>query len=104
LRRTGVVATRLRGVGSPYAVEPGSVTKDDGSPYAVFTPFYKRWSPLLTPLDESDPVHSLLAPPGQVATESMPSRPSLNVDLPTPTEAAAHERWEWFCDNALTGY
>ena len=95
---------RLRGVGSPYAVEPGSVTKDDGSPYAVFTPFYKRWSPLLVPLDESDPVHSLLVPPGQVATESMPARPSLNVDLPAPTESAAHERWEWFCDNALDGY
>ncbi|MBU3704589.1 MAG: deoxyribodipyrimidine photo-lyase, partial [Ilumatobacteraceae bacterium] len=38
---------RLRGVGSPYAVEPGTVTKDDGTPYAVFTPFYKRWSPVL---------------------------------------------------------
>ena len=34
---------RLRGVGSPYAVEPGSVRKDDGNPYAVFTPFSRRW-------------------------------------------------------------
>ena len=80
------------------------MTKDDGSPYAVFTPFYKRWSPLLTPLDESDPVHSLLVAPGAVTTDPLPPRPSLNVDLPTPTEAAAHERWEWFADNALAGY
>jgi deoxyribodipyrimidine photo-lyase len=96
--------SRLRGVGSPYAVEPGSVTKDDGTPYAVFTPFYKRWSPLLTPLEESDPVHSLLVAPGSVATESVPARPAVDADLPEPSERAAHERWEWFCDNALAGY
>ena len=30
--------------GSPYAVAPGRVTKDDGTPYAVFTPFSKAWA------------------------------------------------------------
>ena len=98
------VEVRLRGVGSPYAVEPGSVKKDDGTPYAVFTPFYKRWSPLLTPLDESDPVHSLLVPPGSVRGVDLPARPQLDVALPEPTEHAAHERWEWFTDNALDRY
>mgnify|MGYP006267150685 FL=1 len=98
------VDARLRGVGSPYAVEPGSVKKDDGTPYAVFTPFYKRWSPLLTPLDESDPVHSLLVPPGSVRGVDLPARPQLDVALPEPTEHAAHERWEWFMDNALDRY
>lgn len=29
--------------GSPYAVAPGRVTKDDGTPYRVYTPFYKSW-------------------------------------------------------------
>ena len=28
---------------SPYAVNPGTVLKDDGTPLKVFTPFYKRW-------------------------------------------------------------
>jgi deoxyribodipyrimidine photo-lyase len=98
------VDVRLRGVGSPYAVEPGSVKKDDGTPYAVFTPFYKRWSPLLTPLDESDPVHSLLVPPGSVAGVEVPARPRVDATLPEPTEHAAHERWEWFVDNALDAY
>ena len=28
---------------SPYAVNPGVVLKDDGTPLKVFTPFYKRW-------------------------------------------------------------
>ena len=98
------VGSRLRGVGSAYAVEPGTVAKDDGSPYAVFTPFYKRWTPLLTPLEESDPVHSLLEAPGSVRSDAIPPRPSVGASLPVPTERAAHERWEWFCDNALTGY
>ena len=29
--------------GSYYAVDPGSVSKPDGSPYKVYTPFFKRW-------------------------------------------------------------
>lgn len=31
-------------VGSNYAIVPGTVRKDDGSPLRVYTPFYKRWS------------------------------------------------------------
>lgn len=30
-------------VGSNYAVEPGTIVKDDGTPLKVYTPFYKRW-------------------------------------------------------------
>jgi deoxyribodipyrimidine photo-lyase len=30
-------------VGSNYAVEPGTIRKDDGAPLKVYTPFYKRW-------------------------------------------------------------
>lgn len=30
-------------VGSNYAVEPGTIRKDDGTPLKVYTPFYKRW-------------------------------------------------------------
>jgi len=34
---------KLRFVGSPYAVAPGRVTKGDGTPYRVFTPFRSAW-------------------------------------------------------------
>ncbi len=34
----------LKLIGSYYAIEPGTVRKDDGSPLRVYTPFYKRWS------------------------------------------------------------
>ena len=30
-------------LGSPYAVEPGTMTKADGSEYRVFTPFHRAW-------------------------------------------------------------
>src|SRR6185312_5440354 len=33
----------LEASGSPYLVSPGRVTKGDGSPYKVFTPFYSAW-------------------------------------------------------------
>ncbi len=35
------IALELKG--SNYAVEPGTVRKDDGTPLKVYTPFYKRW-------------------------------------------------------------
>ena len=33
----------LEASGSPYLVSPGRVTKGDGTPYKVFTPFYGAW-------------------------------------------------------------
>ena len=47
-RRDGAVRVALGDVpleeaGSPYLVSPGCVTKGDGTPYKVFTPFYDAW-------------------------------------------------------------
>jgi deoxyribodipyrimidine photo-lyase len=33
----------LRGIGSPYAVEPGTVLSSTDTAYSVFTPFARRW-------------------------------------------------------------
>lgn len=48
-RRDEAVARALGAVplvrtGSPYAVSPGRVTKADGTPFKVYTPFYRAWS------------------------------------------------------------
>ena len=47
----------LRFVGSPYAVAPGRVTKGDGTPYRVFTPFRDAWREhgWRAPADAADP-------------------------------------------------
>jgi len=41
LKKAGIALTQ---VGSSYAVAPGRVLKDDGTPYRVYTPFYRAWS------------------------------------------------------------
>ena len=101
-RRDAAVATtlsaidaRLVGVGSPYAVPPGEVTKADGSPYAVFTPFSKVWRAhgWDAPLGVAD-VRWRGAP--AVRCDGPPSRPEVEARLPAGGERAAHERWHEF--------
>src|ERR1700758_4855769 len=41
--RAALDSVPLVATGSPYLVSPGRVTKKDGSPYQVFTPFLRRW-------------------------------------------------------------
>ena len=94
----------LRGVGSPYCVEPGTVRKDDGNPYAVFTPFSKRWAGHLRPHEESDAVFSSVVPAGVVPTTALPSLPECTAVLPVATEKAAHDRWAWFLAEAAGSY
>jgi len=47
-RRDEQVQAALGGIplvatGSPYLVSPGRVVKGDGTPYRVFTPYFRRW-------------------------------------------------------------
>ena len=96
--------------GSPYAVAPGRVTKDDGSSFAVFTPFYRAWKQhgwrkpaasgqdirwidpsSLSGVDRQDPeLLSLPVPDG--------------LELPDPGEQAARERWAGFLDGPVDDY
>jgi deoxyribodipyrimidine photolyase len=41
--RQALGAVALEASGSPYLVSPGRVTKGDGTPYKVFTPFFGAW-------------------------------------------------------------
>ena len=43
-RRSPATGRELVRTGSPYAVAPGRVTKPDGTPYRVFTPFSRAWA------------------------------------------------------------
>jgi deoxyribodipyrimidine photo-lyase len=95
---------RLRGVGSPYAVEPGTVTKADGSPYLVFTPFARAWrnAGWDAPIDTSSSIDWLAAP-----SEGTPARPGPAPDVVRAGEQAAGERWRAFVAagrDGLAGY
>ena len=107
-RRDGAVADalrgadkHLRGVGSPYAVAPGGVVKDDGDPYSVFTPFSKRWRSH----GWDDPIDAPRSPDWiEAESDDLPARPDLSFDLPSSTEDAVITRWRRFRDDGLDRY
>jgi deoxyribodipyrimidine photo-lyase len=88
--------------GSPYAVEPGSVTKGDGSPFRVFTPFSRAWvshgwdGPVERP--------TRITWQGDVASDAIPDAPAGSPTLPAAGEEAAIERWQRFQEEALDDY
>jgi len=98
LRDVELVAT-----GSPYGVTPGRLTKADGSPYKVYTPFLKAWrarglhSPALSPRNVpwSD---------GGLKDGGVPADPHVDADLPEAGEAAARERWKEFVADDVDVY
>ncbi len=109
-RRDATIAERLRaddrrllGSASPYAVAPGSVVKDDGAPYAMFTPYFKRWRSqrVAAPLGIPD-VDWLGA--STIACDGPPTTVDLRYPLPDIGEVAASERWSAFVDGPLDLY
>ncbi|MEO9140252.1 MAG: deoxyribodipyrimidine photo-lyase [Jatrophihabitans sp.] len=88
--------------GSPYAVAPGRVTKSDGEPYKVYTPFYRAWcqhgwrEPAATITGRVDWHASL-------DSVDIPNDPDLpaDLDLPDAGEAAARAAWKAYLDKGL---
>ena len=100
---------RLVGVGSPYVVDPGTVTKADGTPYAVFTPFSKLWRSVaaerLARRPETPAVGevSWVGAPA-IASDGPPVMPNIDVALPRASEAAADDLWCGFVADGLDQY
>ena len=99
---------RLIGTGSNYLVPPGGVLKDDGTPYAVFTPFRRRWKSVLStsesmlfdaPVDPNwvtldSRGEELLRPESVLADDRLSN---MSVD-------AVVQRWQSFSQGALHEY
>ena len=93
----------LRAVGSPYAVDPGTLFTASGQPFQVFTPFSRAWRahgwegpgrrPALTNLDV-----------GSVTSHDGPDIPPPPGDLPDPGESAAHHRLDAFVRRGRDSY
>ena len=85
-----------------YVQEPGSVRRDDGGNYTVYTPYAKRWwaKPMPIPLA----VPSQL--PAVVAPVSHGEIPVLEADVPLPIagEDAAMNALDAFIKQKLSGY
>jgi deoxyribodipyrimidine photo-lyase len=96
--------------GSPYAVTPGRVLKQDGTPFRVFTPFWRAWvehgwrGPAASDADgvtwldpdDRDGGPKAVRIPAEVGPKG--------VDLPVAGERAAIELWERFRDDDLADY
>ena len=122
-RRDAAVAERLRadgrrlvGTGSNHLVDPTSVTKADGSPYAVFTPFSRTWRSVLAEsgntalLDSPSGVDWITGVPGAepdpreaLALAPEDATPSDDAHLDRST-ASALKRWAIFRDEGLDHY
>ncbi len=90
--------------GSPYAVAPGRVTKGDGTPFKVYTAFYKVWSEH----GWRKPANSRPADVDwrTVDGTGIPQDPDLppGLTLPDAGEAAARDAWRRFRRSHLSGY
>lgn len=114
MRRDALVAERLgaQGVsldatGSPYLVSPGRVTKDDGTPYKVFTPFFKRWREVgwRAPAKSGAAGVSWIDPDGVRSLPAATDAPNPGAALDTPAgESAARQRWKEFLADGLRSY
>jgi deoxyribodipyrimidine photo-lyase len=91
--------------GSPYAVAPGRVRKDDDTPFRVYTPFFRAWMRhgWRAPADSAKAEVRWLA---GVDSTGIPKDPDLppGLTLPDAGEAAALQRWEDFSESALRDY
>ncbi|MGE3810463.1 MAG: deoxyribodipyrimidine photo-lyase [Candidatus Nanopelagicales bacterium] len=115
VRRDAAVAEALAAdgrelatTGSPYAVAPGRVRKGDGTPYRVYTPFYRAlaahgWRrPAVDPDAWPEWVSRTRGP---LHSQGIPAEPGLGgMALPEAGEDAARARWDTFRADGLVSY
>lgn len=108
-RRDAAVIEHLAGLDisfvgkdTPYAVAPGTVVKDNGTPYAVFTPFSKAWSALADQRPVDAPAVNWYRP--RIDHDPVPADPAIDCELPDANEAAAHALWEDFLGDGVDQY
>jgi deoxyribodipyrimidine photo-lyase len=94
----------LEATGSPYLVSPGRVTKDDGTPYKVFTPFYAAWQKQgWRPPASSGPKSAQWIDAGDVPAGVQ--IPDLGIELELPAgESGATRQWKSFVEKQLDNY
>jgi deoxyribodipyrimidine photo-lyase len=96
-RRRDAEVDGLVRTGSPYAVDPGSIVKTDGTPFRVFTPYLRAWRTrrLEAPADAPGDVRWV----DSLATEAIPTDPDgVSPHLPEAGERAAHDRLASFVE------
>jgi len=120
--RDRTVAAHLKDAGIEYQAfwdqilhHPKEITTGAGSPYTVYSPFWKNWSSRpkadpYPPLAEACGLdEAALEKARQVGAKPLPTADALGYGWDTPLllppgEAAAQEQLELFCDGAIAAY
>jgi deoxyribodipyrimidine photo-lyase len=94
----------LTRTGSPYAVAPGRVVKDDGAPYSVYAPFFRAWQThgWRAPVR----IASAISWSTKLDDSAIPHDPRLDddVELPEAGETAARAAWNQYRKDHLADY
>lgn len=91
--------------GSPYAVTPGRVTKPNGDPYRVFTPFRRAWTAHGWPRPASTGADSVQwIASDDLAGTTIPTVDDTIPHLPPPGETQALRRWHEFTASDIDVY
>src|SRR6185312_3531557 len=95
----------LVATGSPYLVSPGRVTKDNGTPYKVFTPFLHAWRDVgwREPARSGADSAGWLDPAELSIDQCEIPDPGATLALPGG-EKAARSQWAAFVADGLNGY
>ena len=103
--RVEAAGIKLVRTGSIYAVAPGRVRKpSDGTPYRVYTPFYKAWCAHGWRGPVSAPKNIKCVTP-TAADRNFPDwQDPTGVELIAAGEVAALKRWKYFKANGLSTY
>jgi deoxyribodipyrimidine photo-lyase len=109
-RRDAAVAAALGDVplvrtGSAYAVSPHRIVKADGTPYRVYTPFYRAWRDHGWP-DPAATISGRIDWHTGVDGASVPHDPRLpsGLALPDAGEDAARKAWRAYRSSRLASY
>lgn len=89
-------------VGSPYAVDPGTVRTGGGTPYQVFSPFYRAWKS--HGWDEPERRPARVDWVDGVPSDGLPEVPEVTAELPEPGEGAAATRLDSFLRRRVGRY
>lgn len=103
LQRHGV---DLIATGTPYAVDPGLVTRKNGDPYKVFTPFSRAWRANAWPAPATHDASYLMQGKDDPAALRMLKEAVRDcpVALPEAGEHAALLRWDEFLTTTIDRY
>ncbi|WP_026356496.1 deoxyribodipyrimidine photo-lyase [Mycobacterium sp. 141] len=102
--RTALADVSLCATGSPYLVSPGRISKQDGAPYQVFTPYYRAWRDhgWRAPAASGPDSARWIDPAGLPGATEIPDIPG-RLDAPAG-ELAATTQWRKFVETSLPGY